>query len=1717
MRYPNLNSILFAPWRRIVSFVLAMLLFTTSAPIPAFSVESGEQGSGGQSGSVSTPNSGELIYDYDTLHITRDGEDITTLDLLHHEKIELSADGVAEEAKYQWQVQHPEKDDVWVNVYDGTKQNISVTLALVENVLRENGTAKLRCRAYTDTYAYLSNSVTVTVLHEQAVTMPAMYAMPKVNGSAVVADAVDTPEFVTITINYIRYYYSDGELVLAPEEAFPSYVATLTYNAPRPNAVPCPELVGYQAGIERVTVGGVDDPTAAIFGNDQITLRDANITSDIVITVRYNPKQVQYQVRYFFQNVYDDLYVEDDSLKGPLLDGSGFTGTTPDLKQQNVPGFTCLFYEPDSIAADGSTVFYVYYERNYYLMEFDCDGGYGTDTVYVRYGTHVVVPDPVRSGYVFAGWDLVSCKDDDGNTVELPGTTAVGTADSLPATLPQYNTIYTALWSKADTTCTVVYWLENADDSDYSYFGSVQIQATTGTIINLQNISQHSYCTDEINQTYAPVPLVLSDLKNLDTSRHAQLNEVKTKNAYDLDENGVLVNYGTSTNPLYGVQMRGDGSTTVNIYYTRNTYSLKFYYAMSGKRGTDEDIDYLVVGGTSYNFGGSGSSTATELELLRQYASGGSVGLTGEVKTLPAISDDVVSNYTKGTEVDSNNYTYYYFFFTAKYGQNLSTIWPRNPFIPVEVDFKSGFGDYAIFSAWNGEKKVKYCNNSNQTIKGNYMQLTEDILWDASKYGSGYADTTQYDVNGDGIVDNNAGTVAYLAFWENGAPNIGWNKPELYVYRVWKICERDKQYYIDRGYSVKEREIDGNNTGQYYYLFDSYFTCDNSTIGEQTPPPVTGYDKQDGLNWTPIFVTNTTTTDNVSYSNGEVSYNGTYFYHTNTWSVQANLSVHSLGESKYLIYDQTVYNPTVDDPMIVGAPNATFDHTHYREAYYIDYFYTPTNHKLKYYNYDKYLNHYLQAAGYEAGDGSTIAYGTNLAIYGPSGNMVTDAIMQNVCYPSSLEPGAYYFDGWYTSPTYEQETEMDWNSTMPDSDLTIYAKWSPVVWDVHFYLTSDGMNDYLALTDAQKEAAGHSYFWWPADKDDPYPITIMHGKALGTAFNYIPERYIDKNGNGQIDADETEKYSFVGWFYIDENGKKRFAPDTMEVKRDLHLFAEWRTEMDTEYTINYVMQDSKVPIAEPTNGHMSVGHTKTFEAKSGSQLYDAYQDKTLFPTTSSHSILMEPKAEDNTFTFEYVEEDSVWYQVKYVNKVTGVELGNKPKEKSTNAIVTEKYKAFAGFIPESYYITRVLTADGDATAPIAENIIVFYYIPTETTALYTVQLYQEKLDSTDASKVENYELVQSAVFSGIIGNTMEYEVDSDRFAGFTYKFNTVTDYVSGSASTVTNNNTALGAYLKPSGKLTDMGLEFKIYYSRNTVEYTIQFLEWGTGEPLGYGKLGYNGEAYSEKDTSVYKVGSTHSFTAPNSIAKNDITYYFFETDEKKQTQSLTMQANKDTNVLTFYFKAKEVTIYYHAICLTPGAKDQDFGRVSQSHEFITSSTVNGSTAMPSSGFKFVGWFTTQECKDADRVPDNYVDGNGRLTPSRPNADVHYYALFAPVLSSMTITKKVNGETDDSFLFRVQGVGKTDYIDIIVSISGNGSVTLADLPVGDYIVTELTNWSWEYEASPTWSYTGGGTGSTAAASITVSTDGGTITFTNTYVEPDWLGGEGSKENVFTNP
>ena len=177
----------------------------------------------------------------------------------------------------------------------------------------------------------------------------------------------------------------------------------------------------------------------------------------MVLEILY-PAEVTFTVNHWLQNVNDNGYT--------LAETTTHTGYTGNPVGKNLAasydGFYSLLYDDTTaIAADGSTVVDVYYDRLYYLISFNLDGGYGVEPIYARYGADIEVGEPQRAGYTFNGWDR-----------------------EIPATVPAANQTFTALWTPADTAkVTIVFWGQDADDTDgskYSYLDSSEVYVKPG-------------------------------------------------------------------------------------------------------------------------------------------------------------------------------------------------------------------------------------------------------------------------------------------------------------------------------------------------------------------------------------------------------------------------------------------------------------------------------------------------------------------------------------------------------------------------------------------------------------------------------------------------------------------------------------------------------------------------------------------------------------------------------------------------------------------------------------------------------------------------------------------------------------------------------------------------------------------------------------------------------------------------------------------------------------------------------------------------------------------------------------------------------------------------------------------------------------------------------------------------------------------------------------
>ena len=777
--------------------------------------------------------------DIDSVTVTYEGKTAEKLTLPQNERAVLKAECSPETQKiaYQWQILADIKSELWLNIYDATKQSVSLSYPMLSSLLDEAGSAYIRCRVTADNGDFYSDNVCVTVAY--IVSDDAEYGVmqtgkPPVRKAAARAPK-SNPEYVDIFVNYLD--------AVSGQPIYTGFTAQIEYGTSYSNTVISPTYLGYapfyNADNPSVTVsaGG----TAEAF--DDATVISLNISSDYIgsqyiVNVYYKAIDVPYAVRYYFQNINDDMYTENMGLYRISSAKTGTIISNEQLELQDpdtVKGFTKLYHYPEAVAADGSTVFQCYYDRNYYMVKFDTSGGYGTEPIYARYGTPFVVNTPTRHGYIFDGWD------------DLSNGSGDGIKDILPDAVPDENRTYKALWRTVDTTYTAVYWLQNADDDDYSYIGSVKENAKSGDVVSgSDNLTATTpLCGNNHNHTAICYPD--------DFSRYI----------YEGADENVTVN--------------GDGSTVVNVYYIRKTYTLRFYYVRE-KNGV-----YQLVGGSTYPFGNKGFSRPdpyTVQNLLAKVPDGS----WGKIKNLPVLKAQYADKYTVGTITDTaKGYTYHYLELSARFDANLTDIWPGEAFEPIEVDEyhtangaqnhmgEGQWGHYAYLAGWNGEFKVKYTkDNSNSTIKGMFQRLDENLLYDSS--------------------EGTSDIVSFLGFFENGA-NISWSYPLQWQYEM----------YVP---TLAGDTADLTHNGIDYKLYKSVDTSDNNAgIEHQTQPTLYGF-----------TANGKTSFRNADLSDGRASYTARFFYRRKNH----DLIMHNYNQ--ILSYNTLLYQDLLDDYGSITPP-----------------------------------------------------------------------------------------------------------------------------------------------------------------------------------------------------------------------------------------------------------------------------------------------------------------------------------------------------------------------------------------------------------------------------------------------------------------------------------------------------------------------------------------------------------------------------------------------------------------------------------------------------------------------------------------------------------------------------------------------------------------------------------------------------------------------------
>lgn len=1540
----------------------------------------------------------------DAVTVTVDGAKTTQVTLPQSGRVTLEAASETGDTDYQWQIQ---LDGAWVSIYDATAATLTLTYAMVSPAL-EKGSAMVRCAVGGES---ASDPVKVTVSYDVEADAAALNRqrdeLTQETSAAAAprrtprrASRGSAPEYINVTVNYLD--------AVTRLPIYTGFSATIKSGEPYSQTVLSPTYLGYAPYWSAENPDTADPNTATESAQSLALSVGAGYTGETyTVNVYYKAIAVSYAVRYYFQNIHDDMYTEnvDYYRQDRALTGTIIANEALGLGEEQTRGFTKLYHYPEAVAADGSTVFECYYDRNYYQVKLDANGGYGSEHVYARYGTPFVATTPTRHGYRFVGWDKLG---EDG--------VGDGKADALPSAVPAENASYIALWESADTTYTVVYWLKNAAGTEYDYMGSEKRSAVAGEVVSgdASWLTADSYIcglTEDAGHTH-------NEGCKPELFRHSEYEKA--------DEN---------------VTIKGDGSTTVNIYYTRKSYTLRFYYAKeyvpaedTVNPGTSDTPIYYVVGGSTRPFGfyqetgvcarpKKDGKTVNDVESLLYNVQSGDWGVVAELPTIQQPTGTAYT-YTLGTYPDGGGYNakgdrFHYLEFTVPYGTDLLHLWPTEEVFGQIKTARSGYdankanehlgegqwGHYAYFAGWNGEYNVKYTQEKiNSTIKCLYPVLNDDLLYDEELIGQW----------------GDASTVNFLGFFDNGA-DVKWSIPRQWIYKLY--VEVLPGHEKDEG--VAARTVDG--VTRYYMLYDTVFANDdNTTIEHQTDPPLPGF----------TCMRNKT------------------------------------GGSE----------PETNEPLADG-----------RESYTANFYYNRNSYTLTAQNYDEIIQY------------NDVLYQADLD------RRMYDLLLMP--YPKPLEKYAYELGGWYTSPGCFPGSEYVPGSTMPEHDISLYAKWEPVTYTVRLFKNRKDMETYQ--TTGNEALVYHTQ-------------VVDHGSTLGEIADPT-----DPSGH---------EYTFGGWFYEKSGKKVALTPTDTAVKENLLVYAEWSHLTAQPYLIHYVLketadaewkkllddaslyspQDGKAytvtngsgesrtyiyyagegggyhrQIAADSRGYANQGSTRTFYPKAGdpyNQLYSGFNSG-YYPTLASHSITMEEDTPSNptvnVFTFYYVHAATVSYKVEYRYHGTGELIesdatGTGSVEKETSkAVVTERFAVVKDYVPDAFYKRLVLAVVEDGNGGYMgspDNVVTFYYTKNIENAYYAVHYMLQNVDAaTDEPQsvgpgiYSNY--TESTVYTeGISAINAYINVTPQTFSGFTMRDTAVvrwgTDDANRREDTLENGTFTF--------KVRDEGTELYVFYTRNTQTYTTYYLRYGS-----------NPHSTQPGDVLHAPVSGTGKYGAVVTAAAESIDGYNCVSN---LSQSIVLRPDNSQNEIIFYYEPLQYTVEYRVWAYGGGTLNNTLEVVEGNNAF------RGSVPTAKSGYTFVGWYQDAACTIPVGEKGTVDDATGQLTPERsellpaPQTNV-FYARFKAVYGNVTITREAKEDESNgvgTYVYRLTSKDNPAYV-VEVTVPKGGSTTVYDLPCGSYTVEQVNSWSWRY--------------ADGAQTVTVEdSQTKTVTFDRAAVKEKWLTG-----------
>ena len=165
-----------------------------------------------------------------------------------------------------------------------------------------------------------------------------------------------------------------------------------------------------------------------------------------------------------------------------------------------------------------------------------------------------------------------------------------------------------------------------------------------------------------------------------------------------------------------------------------------------------------------------------------------------------------------------------------------------------------------------------------------------------------------------------------------------------------------------------------------------------------------------------------------------------------------------------------------------------------------------------------------------------------------------------------------------------------------------------------------------------------------------------------------------------------------------------------------------------------------------------------------------------------------------------------------------------------------------------------------------------------------------------------------------------------------------------------------------------------------------------------------------------------------------------------------------------------------------------------------------GAEIYPGAGAVFKGWYTDEACTTEVTARDGVWDKT--TNTFKPNANilnadsVTFYAKFQ---SGTIEIRRTNANPGQVFVYYVESAdGKVKlYVPLVCDENGNGVAYVLEVPLQEYTVTELENWSWRHD------------GTSISKTGTDTNQNILFEFNSAIEDNKWLGGyDDPKENVY---